>query len=159
MENLIPDKATFHLMGNLTDLYKYTEWKDEMMYHYINIYEIKSDFSDFWKNGDYYEKYQLYHDTIEYLLINDDKYKIGDWFYREDLYETRQYHGIGRVSFDLKKNKKTVFYYGEDGPYLNNGIINNNFFTKLIQNIINQKEDFDKEAYEKYLEYFTELIE
>ena len=29
MENLIPDKATFHLMGNLTDLYKYTELSDD----------------------------------------------------------------------------------------------------------------------------------
>lgn len=159
MESLILDKATFHLMGDLHDLYKYNKWKDEMMYHYINIYEINSDFSDFWKNGDYYEKYQLYHDTIEYLLINNDKYKIGDWFYREDLYETRQYHGIGRVSFDFKKNKKTVFYYEEDGPFTNNGNVDNKYFPKAIQNLINQKKDFDKEAYEKYLEYFTEPIE
>jgi hypothetical protein len=159
MEDIIPHKATFHLMGNLTYLYKYFEWKNEMMYHYINIYEIKSDFNDFWKNGDYYEKYQLYHDTIEYLLINDDKYKIGDWFYREDLYETRQYYGIGRVSFNLKTNKKTVFYYGEDGPFTNNGNVDNKYFPKALQNIINQKEDFDKEAIAKYLEYFSEPIE
>jgi hypothetical protein len=159
MKDLFPDKATFHLMGNLTDLYKYNEWKNDMMKYYTDIYEIKSGFSDFWKNGDYYEKYQLYHDTIEYLLINDNKYKIGDWIYREDLYETRQYYGIGRVSFNLKKNKKTVFYYEEDGPFTNNGNVDNKYFPKAIQNLINQKKDFDKEAYEKYLEYFTEPIE
>lgn len=159
MKDLFPDKATFHLMGNLTDLYKYNEWKDVMMKYYTDIYKISSGFEDFWKNGDYHEKYQLYRDTIEYLLIYDNRYSIGDWFYIEDLYETRQYYGIGRVSFDLKKNKKTLFYYEEDGPYLNNGIINNNFFPKLIQNIINKKEDFDKEASEKYLEYFSEPIE
>lgn len=179
----IPDKASFHLMGNLNNLYKYEEWKEDMKKYYIEKYigiiqslvdynsksstleqelldydKYHKDLEDFdilWINEeDNNFKYQLYTETIHNLLITEDKYKIGDIFYIEHEYETRQYYGIGRISYDIENNKKILYLHNDDGFCINDKI-----FPKKIQELIDEKPNFYENVIKDYEKYFVESYE
>jgi hypothetical protein len=158
VENIyLNDYAEFHLMGDPSNVYQFSSYKDDMLKMYIlenNGTEEKfNKLFDFSIRGNFDKLYELYIYIVDELLLNDEKYKIGDWFYIEDTYETRQWFGIGRISYDLAVNKKILLYYGEDTPYNETGKVNNNIFPLWLQNKINEKVDFDKYAAEDYIKY------
>lgn len=103
-------------------------------------------------SNDFHEIYEVYLYTVKELMIENDYYKIGDWFYIEDLYESRQYYGIGRISYDIEKKEKYLVFYGEDTPYSESDKVNIYVFPEWLQNKINNKPDFDKYASKDYLE-------
>ena len=159
----IPDKASFHLMGSPYNLYKFEEWKENMKKYYIEQYgegdknNDELEFNKIWTSEDIYDinfKYQLYTETIHNLLINDDKYKIGDVFYIEHEYETRQYYGVGRISYDIENNKKILFFHDEDGFCIHDKI-----FPKWLQELIDKKHDFYENVIKDYEKYFDESYE
>ena len=159
----IPDKASFYLLGNPNNLYKYEEWKENMKKYYIEDYgngvnnNDILEFNKIWTSKDKYDihfKYQLYTETIHNLLINDCKYKIGDVFYIEHEYESRQYYGIGRISYDIENNKKILLHHEDDGFCISDKI-----FPKLIQESIDKKPDFYENVLKDYEEYFVESNE
>jgi hypothetical protein len=159
-ENIhINNFAALHLMGDPYNVYQFLPYKNDMLNIYISEYngteEKFNKLFDFSIQSNFDIVYQLYFNKVTKLLINDEKYKIGDWFYIEDTYETRQWHGIGRISFDLIENKKQLLYYGEDTPYNETGKVNNNIFPLWLQNKINEKKDFDKYAAEDYIKYIS----
>lgn len=158
----IPDYATLHFMGDHQNVYKFNKFRKEMLEKYLNeLNGTESEFNRLLKLGsfeDFDEVYDLYRYTVESLLTENDIYKIGDWFYIEDLYETRQWHGMGRISYDLEKKEKYLVYYGEDTPYSESNIVNIKVFPEWLQNKINNKPDFDKYASKDYLEnLFSEI--
>jgi len=113
-----------------------------------------SEFNKIWTSGDIYDidfKYQLYTETIHNLLINHDKYKICDVFYIEHKYETRQYYGLGRISYDIENNKKILIHHEDDGFCIHDKI-----FPKLLQELIDEKPNFYENVLKIYEEYFVE---
>ena len=160
-ENInINDFASLHLMGDPYNVYQFLPYKNDMLKIYISKYNGSEEefhkLFDFSIRGNFNIIYELYFNIVTELLINDEKYKIGDWFYIEDSYETRQWHGMGRISYDLNENKKVLIYYGENTPYDIHGKVNNNIFPKWLQDKINEKVDFDKYAGEEYLKYISQ---
>ena len=154
----IPNKASFHLMGSPNYLYKYNDWKEDMKKYYIEEYgegDKNNDLSEFnkiWISGDKYDihfKYQLYTETIHNLLITDDKYNVGDVFYIEHEYETRQYYGLGCISYDIENNKKILYFYGENGFSMSDKI-----FPQWLQDLIDKKQDFYENVIKDYMKYF-----
>ena len=122
MSNYITrDIAEFHILGNSNNLYKYNEWKTEMLDYHLKNYDLdEKDFYILWnKNLIQYEHdlYITYLNTIFDIIMNNNKYQIGDICYIEDEYETRQYYGLYFISYDIKNNKKTIIYANEDSIY------------------------------------------
>lgn len=158
----IPDYATLHFMGNPQNVYKFTKFRKEMLEKYLTeLGGTKSEFDRLLKlesAKDFNEVYDLYLYTVESLLTECDEYKIGDWFYIEDLYETRQWHGMGRISYDLEKKEKFLVYYGEDTPYSESNVVNIKVFPEWLQNKINENSDFDKYASKNYLKYLFDEV-
>jgi hypothetical protein len=155
----IPDKASLHLMGDLNNLYRYNNWKEDMRKYYIKSYiKYDKDLEDFDtllnNEENWYFKHQLYTETIHNLLITDDKYKIGDVFYIEHEYETRQYYGIGRISYDIENNKKILYFHNDDRFCTGDKI-----FPKWIQELIDEKPDFYENVIKDYEKYFVESYE
>jgi hypothetical protein len=158
----VPDYATLHFMGEPNNVYKFIKFRKQMLEKYLNhLNGTESEFNRLLKlesAKDFDEVYDMYRYTVESLLVECDEYKVGDWFYIEDLYETRQWHGMGRISYDLEKKEKFLVYYGEDTPYVGNNLINIKVFPEWLQNKINSKPDFNKYASKDYLEYlFPEI--
>tara|TARA_B100000902_G_scaffold337742_1_gene338846 strand:+ start:488 stop:1519 length:1032 start_codon:yes stop_codon:yes gene_type:complete len=61
---------------------------------------------------------------IKKTLIDDDKYRIGDFFFRYNYHNpSRQSYGLCTVGYDLKKNNKTLICDGEGAPDIPNWII------------------------------------
>lgn len=158
VENInLGNHAVFHQMGDPLNVFKFEKYKREMLQEYMIEYKKNDEefnkLFNFECLGDFETLYELYFYIVTSKLLNNNKYKIGDWFYIEDRYETRQWFGIGRISYDLKENKKTLLYYGEDTPYKASNKINNDIFPRWLQNKINEKKDFDKYAAEDYIKY------
>lgn len=158
----IPNYATLHFMGNPQDVYKFKKFRKQMLEKYLNdLNSTESEFNRLLQlesDEDFDEVYDLYRYTVESLLVECNKYKVGDWFYIEDLYETRQWQGMGRISYDLEKKEKYLVYYGEDTPYSKSNIVNIKVFPQWLQNKINSKPDFDKYASKDYLDkLFSEI--
>ena len=152
----IPKYATLHFMGDPKDVYKFNKFRKQMLNKYINeLNGTELEFDrllklEFFKDFD--ELYDLYRYTVESLLTECDEYKVGDWFHIEDLYETRQWYGMGRISYDIEKKEKFLVYYGEDTPYSESNVVNIKVFPEWLQNKINNKPDFDQYASKDYLE-------
>ena len=153
----IPDYAKLHLMGDPKDVYKFFKFRKQMLENHLNEFNgTQSEFDRLLKvesAKDFDEVYELYRYTVESLLTECDEYKVGDWFYIEDLYETRQWHGMGRISYDIEKKEKYLVFYGEDTPYCGDNIVNIKVFPEWLQAKINNKPNFDKYAEEVYLQY------
>jgi hypothetical protein len=155
--NLIADFATLHLMGNPDDLYKYVDWKDNMLDYLLKEGGNNNDFDEIWNLEDNLSyKHELYLQTIHTILLKDDKYKVGDWFYVEHEYETRQYYGMGRISYNLKDNKKEILYYGED-CFLLHGIVDNTILPIWLQSELNKKDNFNKNILDNFNKYVIML--
>lgn len=156
-ENIhLEDYAKLHLMGDPNNVYKFEKYRVLMLKEYIEEYQQNEEnfnkLMDFSIKGNFDIIYEIYLDIVTTLLETEEKYKIGDWFYIEDSYETRQWHGMGRISYDLNTNKKNLVFYGEDTPYGFGGNVNNNVFPKWLRDKIAEKPNFDKYAAEEYIE-------
>ena len=166
IDNIVISKyAKLHLMGDPKNLYKFEKFRKDMFQKFAQDFTKtlpefhEEEFNKLLNSSledNFREIYDLYYYTVTTLLIQNEKYKVGDWFYIEDLYETRQWHGMGRISFNLEENKKILVFYGEDTPYSVNNTVNINIFPEWLKEKIKKNCNFDKYASEDYLKYLFE---
>ena len=94
------------------------------------------------------EKWAVYNQACKLMVIENDKFKIGDIIYIVQNDDDRQYLGINIISYDLKKKRKTVFETEGLCGYV---IYHEKLLATIMKTLRYTKTGIEKGNYKKYL--------